>query len=103
MRELFALELPDAVLGADAPAGRDDAIVHETIDLPRAGEGRLRLDAGRRGDVVVQVAVAEMAEHDELRAGKRVGDRGRRVVDERGNRGDRNRDVVEGKGVDVGG
>ena len=50
--------------------------------------------AVRLGDVVVDVAVAEMAEWQRARAGNQRGDRGVGLLDEGGHRRDRHRDVV---------
>ena len=93
--ELVALQLADAVLGADAAAGA-------RRDRARCGSRRPSLPMKRRGasppgadEVVVQVAVAEVAEY---RRGATPGNAARSAAPassrKRGNRGDRQRDVV---------
>src|SRR5687768_2998247 len=59
--ELAHLGLADAVLGADAAAMLRDEVVHGAADLGRARRERAAVAAGRLAQVVVQVAVGEMA------------------------------------------
>ena len=71
MRQLAALELADAVLGADAAAERIDDVVHNAVDLGLSRHEFGVLAGFRFGLVVVQVAVADVAEGDDTDA--RVG------------------------------
>ena len=66
--ELADLELADAVLGADAAAVRGDEVVDGAADSVGPRRERAAIAAGRLAQVVVQVAVAEMAVGDETRA-----------------------------------
>ena len=72
--ELADLELPDAVLGADAAAMRGDEVVHRAADASARARGSLPPSppAGC-AEVEVQVAVAEVAVGDErARRGERA-------------------------------
>jgi len=69
-QDLLAFELSESVLGADRAAEVRDAVVDDAVDRRLVGEERLRVSAGRRRDVVVQVAVAEMTEAHQANLGK---------------------------------
>ena len=55
--------------------------------------------ADRLRHVEMDVAVAEMAEGDDARAGREGFDRGRRLLDQGGNEADLDRDVVLDRGA----
>ncbi|KAG0922876.1 hypothetical protein G6F32_014486 [Rhizopus arrhizus] len=69
-RQFVARELADAVLGADGAAMRMHAVMHHAIDLALQGQQFAFGLAGRVGHVVMQVAVAQMAEDHMAHAGK---------------------------------
>src|SRR6185503_1174500 len=85
---LLALELPQAVLGRDRAAERVERVVDDAAHLFAARH------QGRGADVVVQVAVANVAEAIDLHAGERALERGRRPAGKVGNLRDRDRDIV---------
>ena len=91
-RDFVALELPQAVFGRDRAAQRVHLAVNEIVYLGAARE------QGRAADVVVQVAVADMAKAENRFARKGHGDRRIRALDQFGHFRHRHRNVV----LDVG-
>src|SRR5712692_739323 len=72
----FALELPQPMLGGNRAAQLGDRVVHDAAYRLALREERVR------ADVVVQVAVADMAEHVLLHAGERALERARDALDQ---------------------
>ena len=97
--EKVALEPAHAVLGGIRAAEARDDGVHDLVHrLPAIEEG-LAVGADRLRHVEMDVAVAEMAEGDDARAGREGFDRGRRLLDQGGHEADRDRDVVLDRGA----
>src|SRR5690606_14144082 len=92
--DLFALEPAQAVFGRDRAVVAADHVVNDLgAFLPAADEGGDVL-ADARQDVVVQIAVADVAEDRDAATGVKAFDRGRGLVDIVGDAADRHRDVV---------
>src|SRR6185437_1791616 len=71
-RELLALQLADSVLGRDGAAEACDEVVHDAIgDGGVVHEWRGVRTCGR-GEIVVQVAIAEVPEYHESHARQRL-------------------------------
>ena len=66
--QFVALELADAVLGGDRAAHSQHDLVHDRVHLVPAGDEGGRVGADRLADIVVDVAVAEMAERHRPRS-----------------------------------
>src|SRR5690606_25568335 len=94
MSELLALEAADAVFGADAAVHGGDDAVNRVIELAPARQVLGPVHAYRLGDVVVDVAVADMAERAGTGTGDRLLDHRIRLLDEIGYAGDGNGDIV---------
>src|SRR4051812_2076979 len=94
LRQVVALDDADAVLGGNRAAVFQhdpvDGVVHLVPTLEVLGF----VGADRLGDVVVNVAVADVAEWHWPAAGNELARRGVAFLDERRDVGDRHRDVV---------
>ena len=91
---LRALELPQPVLGADRAAARSHRRVHHLVDGALVREGRRQWRTRLRLHVVVQVAVAQVAEYHRLDPRELRRQRGVGAGDELGHPRHRQRDVV---------
>ncbi len=92
--QLRPLELADPVFGRDRTAVSDDDRVDQRVDLAPARQERRLVRADRLRDVAVQVAVAEMAERHEPRAGHGRQNRRPGLGEEGGDARHRHGDVV---------
>src|SRR5271166_1677347 len=93
-RQQIALEHADAVFGGDRAAELLHDREYRSVDLVPALEIVRLVGADRLGDVVMDIAVAEMAERHRPRPGNNRGDRRRRLLKERRHRRDRDGDIV---------
>ena len=92
--QLVALEHADAVLGRDRAAHPQHDREHDRVDLVPARQEVRGVAADRLADIVMDIAVAEMAERHRPRARDQLHHRGIGLRDEGGHGGDRHRDVV---------
>jgi len=92
--EIFALELADAVLGAEAALHVHGQIVDEAVEVPPLAEEGLLVHANGLAQVEMNVAVAQVAEGASADAGEFAFDHRRRPGDEFGDLRHRHRDVV---------
>jgi hypothetical protein len=92
--QFVALEHADAVLGGDRSAHPQHDLEHHGVDLVPARQEIGGVAADRLADIVVDVAVAEMAERHRPRARNQLDHGGIGFRDEIGHGGDRHRDVV---------
>ena len=81
--QLGNLELADPVLRAEAAAVRGDEVVYGAADRVSLPLERTAIAAGRLAQVVMQVAVPEMAVGDQTRARRESRDQRLALGDER--------------------
>src|SRR5215469_5024937 len=94
MRELLALQSADAMLGADRAVEAYRDVVDDAVELLAPLQEHLGVGGDGLVDVVVDVAVADMAERVGPDAGQALGDRLVRELDEVRDLAHRHRDVV---------
>src|SRR5262249_16425122 len=94
LAEEIALLAPDAVLGGDRAAQAERYFVNHAIDLVFAGRVSLGIRPDRLSQVVVDVAVAEMAEGADADAGHRLRAHPTRLLEDLRHLADGHRDVV---------
>src|SRR3989338_8361431 len=93
--EILALELTQAMFGADAAIESRDNLVHKAIHFMLMLSNECRVLRGiRHGRVVVNIAVADVAKGDAAYAGEGAMQRGIGLRDEFRDAADRHRDVV---------
>ena len=92
--QIVLLQRADAVFGRNRTAKAVDLVMHDAVDRILVGQEIAVRHAGRRRHVVVQVAVAQVAEAHELAAGEGRCQGRIRDGDEIGDAGNRQRDIV---------
>ena len=94
MREFGLLEGADAVFGADAPAHFHHHIVDDAMEFLRAVQECRPVRVHGLGEIVMNVAVSNMAKGAETDPGHYRRERGVRLLDELRRPGNRHRNVV---------
>src|SRR6266480_6227870 len=94
LRQFIALEHADAVLGGNRSGHPQHDVEYHRIDLVPARKKIRRVAANGLADIIMDIAVAEMAERHRPRARYQLYYRGIGLFDEIRHRGDRHRNVV---------